>query len=377
MSFTESQRRTLDGKLDGRNVKTREFAGRSLSYLEAWHAIAEANRIFGFDGWDRETMHIQCVTDDRRAGSARCAYLAKVRVKVRAGETFVVREATGMGSGEGPIAEAHESAAKEAETDAMKRALATFGNLFGLALYDKEQRGVRRPRNLRGDGKPFPWRLFDGAGAELDNGSDARMLCAGLRKLLSEATSVDALTAIWSRNEHAVGELKRHQPDLTNARGTHYAEMLESIYARRQEELTADHRPSNGVPSLANHLAERTTRKRDLRHLQFVATRPCLVCGRTPSQAHHLKTAQPRALGRKSGDEWTVPLCAIHHRALHDDGDETRWWAAQGIDPFPEARRLWETTRTAPSIQSGGNGALSPTQPTLPINLGPLETSEL
>jgi DNA recombination protein Rad52 len=154
MGFTESQRRTLEGKLDGRNVKTREFNGRSLSFVEAWYAIAEANRIFGFDGWDRETLHIQCVSEDRRAGTARCAYIAKVRVKVRAGDGCVIREATGMGAGEGAIAEAHESAAKEAETDAMKRALATFGNLFGLALYDKEQRGVRHPRNVRGRAIP-------------------------------------------------------------------------------------------------------------------------------------------------------------------------------------------------------------------------------
>ena len=68
---------------------------------------------------------------------------------------------------------------------------------------------------------------------------------------------------------------------------------------------------------------------------------PCLVCGRQPSQAHHLRFAPPRAFGRKVSDAWVVPLCALHHRALHEVGDEQTWWSAQGVEPMTIAEELW------------------------------------
>ena len=86
-------------------------------------------------------------------------------------------------------------------------------------------------------------------------------------------------------------------------------------------------------------------RVRDKEHLRYVAQQPCLVCGRSPGHAHHLRFAQPRALGRKVSDEWVVPLCATHHRALHGVGDEQQWWKERGIDPIGHARIFWWTTR--------------------------------
>ena len=79
--------------------------------------------------------------------------------------------------------------------------------------------------------------------------------------------------------------------------------------------------------------------------MRYVASQPCLVCGRSPAQAHHVRFAQPRAIGRKVSDEWVVPLCATHHRALHNVGDEERWWKAWGIDPIASAERLWQQNR--------------------------------
>jgi hypothetical protein len=79
--------------------------------------------------------------------------------------------------------------------------------------------------------------------------------------------------------------------------------------------------------------------------LRYVAHQPCLICGRSPGHAHHLRFAQPRALGSKVSDEWVVPLCATHHRALHGVGDEQQWWKERGIDPIGHARILWWTTR--------------------------------
>lgn len=165
--FTEQQIADLAAPLARAAVKSRKQAGREVSYLEGWHVIAEANRIFGFDGWDRETIECRCVSEKPciiGAGGQyekpgfRVAYVGKVRVTVRAGERVMVREGTGYGSGiDQDVGEAHESAAKECETDALKRCLMTFGNPFGLALYDKTQaeveplpqRGAQRPASDR------------------------------------------------------------------------------------------------------------------------------------------------------------------------------------------------------------------------------------
>ena len=86
-------------------------------------------------------------------------------------------------------------------------------------------------------------------------------------------------------------------------------------------------------------------RHRDKTHLRFVALQPCLICARTPSDAHHLRFAQPRALGRKNSDEFTVPLCRMHHSQNHRVGDEVEWWRSSGIDPLQVASRLWSISR--------------------------------
>lgn len=86
-------------------------------------------------------------------------------------------------------------------------------------------------------------------------------------------------------------------------------------------------------------------RLRDKNHLRFVASKPCLICERTPTDAHHLRFAQPRAMGKKTSDEFTVPLCRAHHRENHQVGREELWWKAQKIDPLETAALLWRTSR--------------------------------
>ena len=147
MAFTDAQVRQLKAKLDPRYIKTRSANGVNLSYVEGWHVIAEANRIFGFDAWDRRTISTACVWSGQSGQIYAAAYTAKVRVSVRAGDINIVREGSGTGEGRASTpGQAHELALKGAETDATKRALATFGNSFGLALYDREQAGVRKVR---------------------------------------------------------------------------------------------------------------------------------------------------------------------------------------------------------------------------------------
>jgi hypothetical protein len=93
-------------------------------------------------------------------------------------------------------------------------------------------------------------------------------------------------------------------------------------------------------------------RLRDKHHLRFVAKQPCLVCGREPSDPHHLRFAQPRGLGQKVSDEFTVPLCRAHHRELHRAGREIDWWSKMGIEPLGFARELWLGTRPLPGISA-------------------------
>lgn len=142
----------LKKPLDRAKVKQRDKGNTTLSYIESWHAIDEANRIFGFDGWSRETIYCKEVSrvackvgkGDYIKDGWKIGYEAKVRVCVTGnGGDIVHREGTGHGSGQMvDLFDCIESAAKEAESDAMKRALMTFGNPFGLALYDKTQKNV-------------------------------------------------------------------------------------------------------------------------------------------------------------------------------------------------------------------------------------------
>jgi hypothetical protein len=109
--------------------------------------------------------------------------------------------------------------------------------------------------------------------------------------------------------------------------------------SRASAELKAGH-----VDKSALTIAE-PRRYRNKEHLRFVAQQACLICGRKPSDPHHLTFTQPRALGRKVSDEFVAPLCRIHHRAAHRAGDERAWWEQVGIDPVKVARELWRKAR--------------------------------
>jgi DNA recombination protein Rad52 len=175
--FSPEQLAALSAPLDRANVRHREQGRGRVSYLEGWQVIAEANRIFGFDGWQRQTIAVRCVAQAERAiGRDQkpgwgVTYTARVRVTVTAGGLPpLIREGSGAGHGiDVDLGQAHESALKEAETDAMKRALMTFGNPFGLALYDKAQRQVSSAAG-QGDGAQRPQVSRPAAGAPAAGG---------------------------------------------------------------------------------------------------------------------------------------------------------------------------------------------------------------
>jgi len=111
-------------------------------------------------------------------------------------------------------------------------------------------------------------------------------------------------------------------------------------------------------------LKPRRCKNRD--HLKFVSNQPCTVCGRKPCEAHHLRYAQPRALGRRVSDEFTVPLCRVHHRELHREGDERSWWNKANIDPMPIALRFWQHTR---GILTAVSSNQKPQEPTTDVSI--------
>lgn len=146
--LTDAQIKELEKKLSPDSIKTRKQGGKELSYIEGWRTIDEANRIFGFGNWTRETVELieNCSPTKNRNDNSVVSFRAKVRVTA----CGIVREGVGFGSGISfDIHDAYEGAIKEAETDAMKRALMTFGNPFGLALYDKKKENVEECTRTR------------------------------------------------------------------------------------------------------------------------------------------------------------------------------------------------------------------------------------
>ena len=328
MGFTAKQTQALQRGLSSRRIRTREANGRELSYIEGWYAISEANRIFGFDAWSRETLDSRCVLTRENRGSFLAIYIAKVRITVHADGATIVREGHGSGEGRGTSpGEVHDIALKAAETDATKRALATFGRPFGLELYRKDKNAVSASSPIL---------------TSTTMESPPTQPRVGLHP--------DDTTPI-PRPSHYYG--RRHHGSMTDL--------------LRQDQATAKDRSTVVIPSERPAAVElpparidksqltiaEPKRLRDKAHLKFVATQPCLVCGRQPSDPHHLRFAQPRAIGLKVSDEFTVPLCRGHHRQLHQTGDERAWWDNHRVNALEIARGLWEKTHatTDPTSQ--------------------------
>ena len=165
---------------------------------------------------------------------------------------------------------------------------------------------------------------------------------------LLEANFRDRLSAIESASAMLEQELQA-------APGEDIFASLEIPFFDHKENTTESPVVLRGTAAGAQQRVKaKTIRLRDKEHCKFVATQPCLVCGRTPTEAHHLRFAQPRALGRKVSDEYTVPVCRLHHRELHRYGDEASWWAAISIDPLPIARELWKLSQLIATAEDSG-----------------------
>jgi hypothetical protein len=175
---------------------------------------------------------------------------------------------------------------------------------------------------------------------------------AELRQRL--ASEIDQLN-----NSEALAAWAHRALSLKNRLLTADAEVVESAFTARLDQfgqfeqaaakdLEVDG-PSNQSPRFDSseqtvNVISKPVRERDREHLKFVTSQPCLICGRTPSDAHHIKFAEQRAMGRKVSDRFTVPICRLHHRELHRRGNERAWWKGHGIDPVVIAATLWGKT---------------------------------
>jgi hypothetical protein len=218
---------------------------------------------------------------------------------------------------------------------------------------------LRLPSRRPGDGHDRRGRK-----ADIPITLDPEQSAALREKLLIEVGNIASadLAAAWAREALAA----KNSLTATNAK------LVEDAFERRLSELSSSDaaEPSHGEPSvpqisepqviatsdstdsgqakgidksILTVAAPRRYRNRE--HLRYVAQQACLVCGRKPSDPHHLGFTQPRALGRKVSDEFAVPLCRGHHRAVHRSRDERAWWKQAGFDPIKVARRLWKETR--------------------------------
>jgi len=178
-------------------------------------------------------------------------------------------------------------------------------------------------------------------------------LSASLRdELLREIDGLNSAddAALWAR----------HRLAAKNRLSAADAEQIEATFAAKLAAIPAENEKTGAAKTgRGRKLVEKTStpeidksmlvfpeprRIRDREHVRHVMKQPCLICGRRPSDAHHLRFAQSRALGRRVSDEFTVPLCRTHHREVHRCGDEEAWWQNAGIGPLAAARTLWLET---------------------------------
>lgn len=360
MGFSARQVKALKRHPDARYIRTREANGRELTYLEGWYVVSEANRIFGFDGWSRETTESRCVLARETKGTFLAVYVARVRLTVAANGATIIREGHGTGEGRGNSpGEVHDIALKAAETDATKRALATFGKPFGLELYRGGKAGIQHHQHQRSLPSPSLSPVSLSSFPALPAGSPVPGERVGLHP--------DDTTPI-PRPSHYYGH--RHQNPIARHFRDERRQAEQSLQAPQQspapplapsspptsdsEQTPAPGRIDKSVLAIAE-----PKRLRDKAHLGFVASQPCLVCGRQPSDPHHLRFAQPRALGLKVSDEFTVPLCRGHHRELHQAGNEVAWWDKLKIKPLDIAKQLWGQTH--PKLAEHSRDAVSET----------------
>jgi hypothetical protein len=183
--------------------------------------------------------------------------------------------------------------------------------------------------------------------AELDDLGSGEDAAIWAHRSLGEKNRLTALDAqrVEETFQAKLETLTRSAPEKSNEAVQQLT--LDDQYAKTSKKPNKVRRSKAAIDKSALALPE-PRRIRDREHVRFVIKQPCLICGRKPSDPHHLRFAQHRALGRKVSDEFIVPLCRGHHREVHRCGDEVAWWQKVGFDPIASARALWLHTHPLP-----------------------------
>ena len=240
-----------------------------------------------------------------------------------------------------------------------------------LACAKRERIRLRRPIG--------PWLLRSATGAEEASFDKPSEFAGALRKAMSEARDIELLFAIWEQNVETVRALNRSLKQEALPKSG-IAPQLVSYLKQCAIAIGKPENRANGsnspIVDRGKLFAPRSTRAlltfgelkriRCKEHLRFVASQPCLICGRSPSHAHHVRYAQSKGLSFKVSDEFTVPLCAIHHHHIHTTGKEREWWLERNIDrsscQSPLARRSRAVSRGGLQIRSVSYSTRSHTQ---------------
>jgi hypothetical protein len=240
----------------------------------------------------------------------------------------------------------------------------SFGKLNGSLNGGPAHRENAPSGNTRQSGRSYPTSLLE---------PDAS---AALRdKLLSEVKDITSaeqaatwgLHALAAKNTLVSADAERVESAFQVQLSKLASESAEQPLAKRTKPQHRDKkRRRTGIDKTLLTLPT-SRRMRDRDHVKSVAKQPCLICGRRPADAHHLRFAQSRALGRKVSDEFTVPLCRGHHREVHRCGDEAAWWIKTGIDASAAARILWLESHPLPNT-IGQSAAKLQNEPNLGVS---------
>ena len=183
-----------------------------------------------------------------------------------------------------------------------------------------------------------------------------------LRRAMSEAHDIELLYDLWEQNIETLRTLNRcinERPGVVPVLVGHLRACAIALVKRASNAGAHAGSTGNGgmrprIDKSALTISE-PKRIRCKEHLRFVASQPCLICGRSPAHAHHVRYAQSRGLSLKVSDEFTVPLCATHHHHIHTTGKEREWWQERNIDPLKVASALWHQSRERhPLIREAG-----------------------